>query len=197
MRRKLIALLCLVLCLASAGLSLADESSHVTPAVPNESRQDIPPSVQGAPSNPMVPLPPAGQDHSRVLQIRPEGTPSSPPAPLPPDSDIGSQIEKFLGRDSKGEGSLAEGSDNVITLNFKDVPLIDAIAVLSKQSSMNITLDRDVPNNLVVTSIYSGTSVENALRSITSANEIRKPKIHHFGVRRARTIALILSVTEA
>src|ERR1700689_3668560 len=32
---------------------------------------------------------------------------------------------------------------------------------------------------------------------MTSAKETRKPMIHHFGVRRDSTIALILSVTEA
>jgi type II secretory pathway component GspD/PulD (secretin) len=95
--------------------------------------------------------------------------------PIQPPSGVGSQIEKFLNT-SKGEGSPPEGPDNIITLNFKDVPLIDAIAVLSKQSGMNITLDRDIPNNLVVTSIYSGTSVENALRSITSAMDLSYKK---------------------
>ena len=98
----------------------------------------------------------------------------SPSAPQP---EVGDQIEKFLNREAKPESAAGQGSsDNVITLNFKDVPLIDAITVLSKEAGINITLDRDIPNNLVVNSVYSGTSVENALKSITSAMDLTYKK---------------------
>jgi len=147
MRRNAIAILCLVLCLTVTALSWAGEGSPVTPVVPEQS-PDTPPSGDTKPSD--------------VL-------------PLPPPSGVGSQIEKFLNT-SEGRGSPPGNTSDMITLNFKDAPLVDAVAVLSRQAGINITLDRDIPSNLLVTSIYSGTSVENALRSITAAMDLSYKK---------------------
>jgi type II secretory pathway component GspD/PulD (secretin) len=106
-------------------------------------------------------------------------TPAPPAAPAPslplqPALEIGRQIDKFLERGNRGTGGPPEGTaDNLISLNFKEVPIGEAITVLSKQAGINITLDRDVQSNLAVTSVYSGASVENALKSITSGMDLR------------------------
>ncbi len=99
-------------------------------------------------------------------------SPLSPEAPVQQTPDLGKQIKEFLKREGTGENFAKITPDNLISVNFKDVPLADAITVLSKQASMNITLDKDIDNKLTVTSVYSGTSVENALRSITSGADL-------------------------
>jgi hypothetical protein len=108
--------------------------------------------------------------------------PAPPPTPAPvipaqPAPEIGQQIDRFLDKDSRGAAGLSEGtSEKLIALNFKEVPIADAITVLSKQAGINITLDRDVPTNLTVTSVYAGSSVESALKSITAGMDLRHKK---------------------
>ena len=108
----------------------------------------------------------------------PPAPPSTPPPAIPAQPpEIGKQIERFLEKDKRGPAGQPEGaSENAITLNFKEVPLSDAITVLSKQAGINITLDRDVSANLTVTSVYSGSSVESALKSITTGMDLRQKK---------------------
>lgn len=162
MKKNVIMSLFLLFCLAVPQLAAADEFTTPPPVVQNDV---VPPATPVVPSEPAKELFPSQQL-----------SPSNPGSPVPPSSDVGKQIEKFMEKDSRPGGLLPSGSDSSITLNFKDVPLSDAISVLSKQAEMNITLDRDIPNNLLVTSSYSGSSVENALRSITSGMDLAYKK---------------------
>jgi len=104
--------------------------------------------------------------------------PASPPADVPiapreTAPELGKQIGKFLEKDNKNSELLSEGTgDNLIVLNFKEVPIVDAITALSKQAGINITVDKDIDSKMTVTSVYSGTSVENALRSITIGSDL-------------------------
>lgn len=101
----------------------------------------------------------------------------APKLPVQPAPDLGRQLEKLLHKDDGSNNKLGEEADsNQIVLNFKDVPLSEAITVLAKQSGMNVTLDKDIDTKLTVTTVYSGTSIENALRSITTGTDVSYKK---------------------
>ncbi len=69
-------------------------------------------------------------------------------------------------------GKTAEKNVKMMTLNFKDVPIADAITALSRQAGANITLDKDVDLESRVTSVYSGASVEGALKDIVNSMDL-------------------------
>jgi len=101
----------------------------------------------------------------------------APNLPVQPAPDLGRQLEKLLHKDDTSNNKLVEeAGSNQIVLNFKDVPLSEAITVLAKQSGMNVTLDKDIDTKLTVTTVYSGTSIENALRSITTGTDVSYKK---------------------
>lgn len=94
------------------------------------------------------------------------------------NTDLGMQLDKFmmLDRDRKGGmQQLFTDLDNMtaqINLNFKGVPIEDALTVLSRQANMNITLDKDVNTRLSVSVVYSGNSAENALKNIIGGMDL-------------------------
>ena len=113
-----------------------------------------------------------------VLPASPFVPPAVVPAPAVPEApsdsspELGKQLHKYLDKENK-DALIGDGNaDNLITLNFKEVPIADAITVLSKQAGINITLDRDIQNTLTVTSVYTGTSTEDAIRSITTGMDL-------------------------
>jgi len=130
---------------------------------------------QGAtPSPPADVLSPAPQQaQPPVEQPFPDG--SMRAAEPDEQGGLGGQINKFLEKE-RGLPPGEAGGPRTITLNFKDVPIADAVTALSKQAGINITLDKDVPADLTVTSVYSGTSIDNALKSITSGMDLRHKK---------------------
>lgn len=94
------------------------------------------------------------------------------------DDTIGLQIDKFMNLDrERKQGGLQgmlgglEGSP-LINLNFKGVPIEDALTVLSRQAGMNIMLDKDVNTRLSVSVVYSGNSAEGALKNIIGSMDL-------------------------
>lgn len=63
-----------------------------------------------------------------------------------------------------------------ITLNFKDVPLRDAIISLCSQTGINIIIQRDIDQNMAISAFYDGLSVDDALRSIISGLDLSYKK---------------------
>ncbi|MBE0427628.1 MAG: hypothetical protein IBX72_13410 [Nitrospirae bacterium] len=55
----------------------------------------------------------------------------------------------------------------VLSLDFRNVPLKDAMVSLCAQAKVNIILDKEVDSNLSVTAAYEGVSLEDALKTIT------------------------------
>jgi hypothetical protein len=55
----------------------------------------------------------------------------------------------------------------VLSLDFRNVPLKDAIVSLCSQAKVNIILDKEVDPSLLVTAAYEGVSLEDALKTIT------------------------------
>lgn len=95
------------------------------------------------------------------------------------DSDIGIQLDKFMNLDRERKIGSVQGalagigeSPSLINLNFKGVPIEDALTVLSKQAGMNITLDKDVNTRHTVSVVYSGGSAESALKNIIGGMDL-------------------------
>jgi len=95
------------------------------------------------------------------------------------EDEIGIQLDKFINLDKERklgglQGAFAgfEGLPSLINLNFKGVPIEDALTVLSRQAGINITLDKDVNTRHTVSVVYSGNSAENALKNIISGMDL-------------------------
>lgn len=84
------------------------------------------------------------------------------------------ETDKYYGFISKDElknwqdkQAEKELLSQVLSLDFRNVPLKDAIVSLCAQAKVNIILDKEVDPNLLVTAAYEGVSLKDAIKTIT------------------------------
>lgn len=63
-----------------------------------------------------------------------------------------------------------------ISLNFKEVPLRDAIISICSQTGINVTLSKDIDQLASVSAYYEGVSLDEALRAVVSGLDISVKK---------------------
>ncbi|MEM7828284.1 MAG: hypothetical protein QW561_02985, partial [Candidatus Aenigmatarchaeota archaeon] len=95
-----------------------------------------------------------------------------------PDTITGIQGERNnsdKGRNSDSDSSERKQEDILktrISLNFREVPLKDAIVSICSQTGINVTLSKDIDQLTSISAYYEGLSIEDALKAITSGLDI-------------------------
>lgn len=86
--------------------------------------------------------------------------------------NIGNKLEGFLKKQLSAENALTQDPAANISFTFKNTPLADVVSALSRQANINIIMDKDVDTKITVTSVYTGTSVEEILKRITTSMDL-------------------------
>lgn len=84
------------------------------------------------------------------------------------------EIDERLGQGAATAPTLGQGMHRSISIEVRDANIKQLIEVMSRDSGINFILDRDVPNNLAVTTFLRNVTIEEALDVILSTYQLQR-----------------------